>query len=107
MTYEEFQSLARLFTVGWLEKDEMERFRLGRKEFGQQAEDFIVECRKLNLVFALSLRPMAPTASSKKRLMEKVRESLRELPNGAFPETPAYSVADRGSQFGAGVIGRN
>ena len=58
MTYQDFQHLARLYVVGVLEEDEMEQFRLGRTLFGEQAEEFINECRKLNSAFALSLRPI-------------------------------------------------
>ncbi len=73
MNFEEFQHLARLSVVGALDPDEMVQFQVGRLEFGVEAEAFMEECRKLNAVFALSLRPCAPDPRTKARLFAKIR----------------------------------
>jgi hypothetical protein len=74
MIFEEFQHLARLSVVGALDPDEAERFQAGRHEFGEEAERFLRECRKLNAVFALSLRPCEPDPRTKVRLLARIRE---------------------------------
>jgi len=73
MNFEEFQHLARLSIVGALDPDEMAQFRVGRMEFGAEAEAFLDECRKLNAVFALSLRPCAPDPRTKARLFARIQ----------------------------------
>ena len=93
MNYEEFQHLARLYIVGVLEDDEMDQFRAGRAEFGAQAEAFICECRKLNSVFALSLRPMEPSPAIKAKLMEWVRDNPRPAAN--IPHSPIDAKPDK------------
>ena len=60
MSFEEFENKARLYVVGALEGEEFDDFAEARRDYGERAEDFINECRKLNAVFALSLRPHAP-----------------------------------------------
>ena len=90
MTYEEFQHLARLSIVGSLDEDESELFCAGRLEFGSRAESFIAECRKLNLIFALSLRPMPPNSATKEKLLARIR-ALPKKNSGDDrdePETP-------------------
>lgn len=77
MTYEEFQHLARLFVVGALDEDEMDQFVEGRLTFGEQGEAFIGECRRLNSMFALSLRPLEPDPSTKQKLLARIRNSPR------------------------------
>lgn len=79
MTYKEFQHLARLFIVGSLDEEEMERFCSGRLQYGLRAEKFIFQCRKLNAVFALSLRPMPPAPSTKRRLLDRIREQRADF----------------------------
>ena len=85
MNYEEFQHLARLSVVGALDPDEWTQFQAGRREFGAQAEVFLDECRKLNAVFALSLRPCAPDPRTKARLLARIqgntagRQGIKEL----------------------------
>lgn len=75
MSYEEFQQLARLFVIGALDEDEAQQFLIGRKTFGRQAEAFIKECRKLNAIFALSLRPCDPDPKTKEKLFALIRKA--------------------------------
>jgi hypothetical protein len=74
MSFEEFQNRARLYVIGALEPDETESFEQARKEYAQQAEDFIVQCYDLHEAFALSLRPAKSSDALKDRLMSMVRE---------------------------------
>jgi hypothetical protein len=74
MSFEEFQSRARLYVIGALEPDELEEFERARKTFGQKGENFISECYALHEAFALSLRPAKASASIKDRLMTMVRQ---------------------------------
>ena len=74
MSFEEFQNRARLYVIGALEPEETEEFERARKEFGQQAEDFIGECYNLHEAFALSLRPEKSSDALKQRLMTMVRQ---------------------------------
>jgi len=73
MNFDEFQNRARLYVIGALEPEETEEFEQARKELGQPAEDFIVECYKLHEAFALSLRPAKSSDAIKDRLMTMVR----------------------------------
>jgi hypothetical protein len=74
MSFEEFQNRARLYVIGALEPEETEEFESARKEFGQQAEDFIGECYNLHEAFALSLQPQKSSDALKQRLMSMVRQ---------------------------------
>jgi hypothetical protein len=74
MSFEEFQNRARLYVIGALEPEETEEFERARKEYGQQAEDFIGECYNLHEAFALSLRPEKSSDALKQRLMAMVRQ---------------------------------
>ena len=74
MSFEEFQNRARLYVIGALEPEETEEFERARKDFGQQAEDFIGECYNLHEAFALSLRPEKSSDALKQRLMSMVRQ---------------------------------
>ncbi len=78
MSFDEFQHHARLHVVEALDAEETAEFHQARREFGPRAEDYIFECRKLNSAFALSLRPRAPRADAKSKLMELIRGSLGE-----------------------------
>ena len=73
MSFDEFQNNARLYVIGALEPEETEDFEDARKEFGQQAEDFIAQCYNLHEAFALSLRPAKSSDAIKDRLMSMVR----------------------------------
>ncbi len=74
MSFEEFQNQARLYVIGALEVEEAEAFELGRKHFGQQAEDYIAQCYSMHEAFALSLRPAKSSEALKERLMAMVRK---------------------------------
>ena len=74
MSFEEFQSQARLFVIGALDSDESADFDQARREFGQKAEDYISECYSLSEAFALSLKPAKASEKIKARLMEMVRD---------------------------------
>ena len=74
MSFEQFQSLSRLYVIGALEPRELKEFEKARKKFGQKAEDYITECRSLEEAFALSLRPAKASDAIKERLMAMVRE---------------------------------
>jgi hypothetical protein len=78
MSFEEFEHQARLYVVGALEHEELGAFEDARRSFGAQAEACIIECRRLNEVFALTLRPQAPRQEAKDRLMSLIQKSLRE-----------------------------
>ncbi|HEY2341435.1 MAG TPA: hypothetical protein VGH90_00335 [Chthoniobacteraceae bacterium] len=77
MSFEDFQHLARLFVLGALDEQELTAFELGRKEFGERAEEYIKHCTELSSAFALSLQPKAPTQDAKERLMSLIRDSER------------------------------
>lgn len=91
MRFEEFQHLARLSVVGALDPDEEARFEEGCHAFGQDAEVFLKECRKLNAVFALSLNPCAPDPRTKERLFARIRAA----------GDPRYSPPEDGLQYAA------
>jgi hypothetical protein len=74
MSFEEFQSQARLYVLGALEPEELQQFEEARKTFGQKGEDFIGECYALHEAFALSLKPAKSSSAIKDRLMAMVRE---------------------------------
>ncbi len=78
MNFEQFENQARLYIVGALDDAELAAFQKARGEFGERAEAFIRECRRLNAAFALSLRPRAPKVNAKERLMELIQRSLRD-----------------------------
>ena len=77
MSFEEFQNQARLYVIGALEPEELEDFEAARKDLGQPAEDFIVECYNLHEAFALSLQPKKTSDVLKERLMSMVRDRKR------------------------------
>ena len=74
MSFEEFQNRARLYVIGSLEPEDTEEFEQARKEYGQQAEDFIAKCYDLHEAFALSLKPEKTSDALKQRLMSMVRQ---------------------------------
>jgi hypothetical protein len=77
MTYEEFQQLARLFILGSLDAEEMERFHIARVCHGERAEAFLRECRDLAAALAVGLEPIPPAPETKARLMETIRDASR------------------------------
>jgi hypothetical protein len=74
MSFEEFQNQARLYVIGALDSGETDVFEQARKEFGQQAENYITECYNMNEAFALSLRPARASDDLKEKLMSMVRK---------------------------------
>lgn len=74
MSFEEFQNRARLYVIGALENGEVGEFEEARREYGEEAEDFITECYRLHEAFALSLKPAKTSDALKERLMKMVRE---------------------------------
>ena len=77
MNFEEFENKARLYVVGALDNEETAGFQEARLEFGQRAEDFIRECRKLSSIFALSLRPKAPGPDAKQKLFAMINAGIK------------------------------
>jgi hypothetical protein len=73
MTFEDFQHLARLYVVGALDLDDLSHFEEGMRLFGEAAEEYVQECRRLESVFALSLRPAAVKEDAKSRLLAMIR----------------------------------
>jgi hypothetical protein len=73
MSFDEFQNQARLYVIGALESEELAAFEEARKDFGQNAEEFIGECYSMHEAFALSLRPAKSSDALKNRLMDMVR----------------------------------
>ncbi|MFL6583024.1 MAG: hypothetical protein ACJ8KU_00745 [Chthoniobacterales bacterium] len=73
MSFNEFQNAARLYVIGALEPEETSEFDQARKDFGQQAEDYIADCYSMHEAFALSLRPAKSSDALKQRLMDMVR----------------------------------
>ena len=86
MNFEEFENKARLYVVGAIDDDDLDAFRQARREFGERAEDFISECRKLNAVFALSLRPRPPRPETREKLLAQIREAMANNGNEAHHE---------------------
>ena len=77
MTFEEFQHLARLYVVGALELDELSHFEEGMRQFGHEAEEYVHECRRLESVFALSLRRAVVKEDAKSRLLSMIGAAKR------------------------------
>ena len=86
MNFEEFENMARMAVVGALDPVELRVFEEARAFFGERAEDCLRECRKLNAVFALSLRPQRPPDETKARLMALVEASLRRKEASPGPD---------------------
>lgn len=91
MQFEEFQNLARLAAIAKLDPDELSRFEAGRREFGERAEAYVAECRKLGTAIALSLCPCEPDPMTKERLFEKIRQSGAPDPAKISSKTPAVA----------------
>jgi hypothetical protein len=73
MNFEEFQNQSRLYVIGALDPEELEEFERARKQCGQKAEDFVIQCYALLESFTLSLRPTNVSAI-KERVMALVQE---------------------------------
>lgn len=75
MSFEEFQSLARLYVIGALDDDELTAFEQARQEHGPAAEEFLAECERLASVFALSLQPRQPEPDARRDLLARIQAS--------------------------------
>ncbi len=76
MNSEEFESKARLYVLGALDDEEMVRFEEERHQLGAAAERIIQECERLNSMFALSLKPTPPKATTKQKLLDMVNAAM-------------------------------
>jgi hypothetical protein len=85
MNSEEFETRARLYVLGALDDEELKDFEAHRRALGQEAERVIQECERLNSIFALSLRPTPPRASTKQRLLDMIKSAH---PTRGAPKDP-------------------
>jgi|SRR5215210_5442074 len=92
MNFDEFEHLARLYVVGALDEEEMDRFIEARRQFGEKAEASINEFRRLNSVFALSLRPHAPRPETKGTLLQRIHDALDSNDNGIEERSSSSSI---------------
>ena len=76
MSSEDFDTQARLYVLGALDEEELIRFEQLRHELGAKAENTILECERLNSMFALSLKPVAPKPATKQRLLDMINGAL-------------------------------
>lgn len=76
MSSEDFESRARLYVLGALDDEELTHFEDERHKLGPPAERIIQECERLNSMFALSLRPTPPKATTKQKLLDMVNAAL-------------------------------
>ncbi len=76
MNSEEFESKARLYVLGALDDEELTHFEQARLQLGPAAERVIQECERLNSMFALSLKPTPPKASTKQKLLDMVNAAM-------------------------------
>ncbi len=76
MSSDDFTTQARLYVLGALDEEELIRFEQLRHEMGPRAETTILECERLNSMFALSLKPTPPKAATKQRLLDMINTAL-------------------------------
>ncbi len=69
MNLEEFQHLARLFTVGSLENDELREFLTVRAFLGPRAERYLEDCRRLHEAIISELEPMPPSPTTREKVL--------------------------------------
>jgi len=72
MTFEAFQNYARLYVIGALELDEMEKFERAREQYGSAAGECLDECNRVHESLQLSLKPADKARSVKTRLLSLV-----------------------------------
>ena len=77
MSSDDFETQARLYVLGALDEEELIRFEQLRHEIGPNAERIILECERLNSMFALSLKPTPPKPATKQRLLDMINPALR------------------------------
>lgn len=75
MSFDEFQSLARMYVVGALDDEELGVFEQARQEYGAEAERCIAECERLASAFALSLQPQKPAPDARRDLLARIAAS--------------------------------
>jgi anti-sigma-K factor RskA len=75
MSFEEFQSLARMYVVGALDDEELTAFEQARQEYGAAAETCVAECERLASAFALSLQPQKPSPDARRDLLARIEAS--------------------------------
>jgi hypothetical protein len=80
MSFEEFQSLARLYVVGGLDEEELADFALAREDFGGRADSYLAECERLASAFALSLEPQPPAPDAREDLLARIRATAPNQP---------------------------
>lgn len=76
MSSEDFESKARLYVLGALDDEELSHFEEERQRLGPSAERIIQECERLNSMFALSLKPTPPKATTKQKLLDMVNAAM-------------------------------
>ena len=76
MNSDDFENRARLYVLGALDDEELSHFEDERQQLGAEAERVIQECERLNSMFALSLRPTPPKATTKQKLLDMVNAAL-------------------------------
>ena len=72
MNSDDFETQARLYVLGALDEDELVEFEKLRHGIGARAESIILECERLNSMFALSLKPTPPKPTTKQRLLDMI-----------------------------------
>lgn len=75
MSFDEFESLARMYVVGALDDEELTAFDEARQEHGAEAEKCIAECERLASAFALSLQPQKPAPEARRDLLARIHAS--------------------------------
>lgn len=76
MSSDDFATQARLYVLGALDEEELIHFEQLRHELGPRAENIILECERLNSMFALSLKPTPPKPATKQRLLDMIQSAL-------------------------------
>jgi len=72
MTFEAFQNYARLYVIGALELDEMEKFERAREQYGSAAGECLDECNRAHESLQLSLKSAEKARSIKTGLLSLV-----------------------------------
>ena len=72
MTFEGFQNYARLYVVGALDPEEMEKFTFAREYHGPAAQEFVAECNCRHERLELILKPAPKMQAIKTRLLSIV-----------------------------------
>lgn len=92
MNSDDFETQARLYVLGALDEDELVEFEKLRHGIGARAESVILECERLNSMFALSLKPTPPKPTTKQRLLDMI--------NAGFANRTQKATKDQGPHGG-------